>query len=86
MANESAAELVRFLAEELRRRGTMLPEFAEITGIAEERLEYLQSGAWHRLTVKEIGTIADSLQVDLTTIWSALVEKHGDGMGEPPRP
>ncbi len=86
MANESAAELVRFLAEELRRRGTTLPEFAETTGITEERLEYLQSGAWHRLTVEEIGTIAECLQVDLTAIWSALVEKHGDRMGEPPRP
>ena len=86
MANESAAELVQYLAEELRRRGTTLPKFAEITGISEERLEYLQSGAWRRLTVREIGTIAECLQVDLDAVWSVLVEKHGNGMGEVPRP
>ena len=47
MAIESAADLVQFLAEELRQRGTKLHEFSEMTGISEERLEYLQDGAWH---------------------------------------
>lgn len=85
MAIESAAELVQFLAEELRQQGTTLPEFAEATGITEERLEYLQAGAWHRLTVMEIGAIAECLHVDFTAIWS-LVQKHGNRMGEGPRP
>ncbi|HCL67765.1 hypothetical protein G6N76_22855 [Rhizobium daejeonense] len=85
MAIESAADLVQFLAEELRQRGTKLHEFSEMTGISEERLEYLQAGAWHRLTVKEIGAIAECLHVDFTAIWS-LVQKHGNRMGERPRP
>lgn len=85
MANENAAKLVQFLAKELRQQGTTLPEFAEMTGISEERLEYLQAGAWHRLTVKEIGAIAECLQVDFTAIWS-FVQKHGNRVGERSRP
>ncbi|MBN9055647.1 MAG: hypothetical protein J0H80_18195 [Rhizobiales bacterium] len=86
MAIESAAELVRFLGEELRRKGTRLPDFAEMTGIAEERLVYLQNGGWHRLTVREIGTIAECLDVDFTGIWSMLIQEHRDRVGEAPRP
>jgi phosphatidylserine/phosphatidylglycerophosphate/cardiolipin synthase-like enzyme len=56
-----------------------------MTGISEERLEYLQAGAWHRLTVKEIGAIAECLHVDFAANWS-LVQKQGNRMGERPRP
>lgn len=86
MAIESAAELVRFLAGELRRRGIKPHEFAEMTGIAEERLEHLQVGDWHLLTIREIATITECLQVDLSAIWSLLVQEHGDRMGESSRP
>ena len=76
---------MQFLAEELRQRGTKLYAFSEMTGISEEWLEYLQAGAWHRLTVKKIGAIAECLHVDFTGIWS-LVQEHGNRMGEGPRP
>lgn len=86
MAIKSAAELVQILAEELERRGTELYEFAELTGIAEERLEYLQAGAWHKLTVREIATITECLEVDFSAIWSLLAQERGDRMGKSPRP
>ncbi|RWX74874.1 hypothetical protein EPK99_23600 [Neorhizobium lilium] len=68
MAIESAAELVQFLADELRRSGTDHQEFAEITGIAEERLKLLQSGAWEDLTIREIAVITETLEVDLSNL------------------
>lgn len=68
MAIESAADLVQFLAEELRQRGTRLHEFSEMMGTSEERLGYLQAGAGYRLTVKEIGAIAECLHVDFTAM------------------
>lgn len=86
MAGESAAELVQFLAEELRRRDTKPHEFAELTGIAEERLELLQEGAWHLMTLREIAMITECLHVDLSEILSLLAQKQGDGMDEVPRP
>ena len=86
MAGESAAELVQFLADELRRRDTKPHEFAELTGIAEERLELLQEGAWHLMTLREIAMITECLHVDLSEILSLLAQKQGDGMDEVPRP
>ena len=86
MAGESAAELVQFLADELRRRDTKPHEFAELTGIAEERLELLQEGAWHLMTLREIAMITECLHVDLSEILSLLAQKQGDGMDETPRP
>jgi DNA-binding Xre family transcriptional regulator len=68
MAIESAAELVQILADELRRSGTNRQEFAEITGIAEERLKLLQSGAWEDLTIREIAIITETLEVDLSNL------------------
>lgn len=64
MAIENAAELVKLLADELNRRGTKPEEFAELTGISEERLELLQKGAWNQLTLREIAIISESLHVD----------------------
>lgn len=86
MASESAAELVQFLADELRRRDTKPHEFAELTGIAEERLELLQEGAWHLMTLREIAMITECLHVDLSEVWSLLAQKQGDGVNEAPRP
>ena len=86
MANESAAELVQFLADELRRRETKPHEFAEITGIAEERLELLQEGAWHLMTLREIAIITECLHIDLSVIWSLLAQEQGNGMDERPSP
>lgn len=64
MAIENAAELVKLLADELNRRGTKPEEFAELTGISEERLELLQKGAWNQLTLREITIISETLHVD----------------------
>ncbi len=86
MANESAAELVQFLAEELRRRETKPHELAKITGVAEERLELLQEGAWHLMTLREIAIITECLHIDLSVIWSLLAQEQGDGMDERPSP
>jgi DNA-binding Xre family transcriptional regulator len=68
MAIESAPELVKVLAKEFRRSGTKPHKFAEITGIGEDRLELLQSGAWEELTIREIVAISESLDVDLTDL------------------
>jgi hypothetical protein len=86
MAIESAAELVQFLADELRRRETKPHKFAEITGIAEERLELLQEGAWHLMTLREIAIITECLHIDLSVIWSLLAQEQGNGMDERPSP
>lgn len=68
MAIESAPQLVKILAEELQRSGTKPRKFAKITGIGEDRLELLQTGAWEDLTIREIVAISDSLDVDLTDL------------------
>ena len=86
MAIESAAALVQFLGERLRHRGLQVDEFAEITGIAQERLEFLLAGDWHKLTVREVATITECLDVDLSAMWSLLAQERGDGMGKSPRP
>ncbi|WP_353853356.1 helix-turn-helix domain-containing protein [Shinella sp.] len=86
MAIESAAELVQILAEELQRRRIKLHEFAESTGIAEERLEFLLAGDWHKLTLREIATITECLDVDFSGLWSLLAQERGDGMGKSSRP
>ena len=53
---------------------------------AEERLELLQEGAWHLMTLREIAMITECLHVDLSEILSLLAQKQGDGMDEVPRP
>ena len=68
MAIESALELIKILAREFRRSGTEPHKFAEITGIGEDRLELLQTGAWEDLTLREIVSISESLDVDLTDL------------------
>lgn len=68
MAIESAPELVKVLAEEFRRSGTKPDEFAEMTGIGEDRLELLQKEVWEDLTIREIVAISESLDVDLTDL------------------
>lgn len=65
MAIESAADLVQILADELKRKGTNPQEFAEMTGITEERLELLHAGGWEELTIREIVAISETLEVDL---------------------
>jgi hypothetical protein len=68
MAIESATHLVNILADELQRSGTNPHKFAEITGIGEDRLELLQTGAWQDLTIREIVAISEHLDVDLTDL------------------
>ncbi len=68
MAIESAPELVKVLAKKFRRSGTKPHKFAEVTGIGEDRLELLQTGAWEDLTIREIVAISESLDVDLTDL------------------
>ncbi|ANH08770.1 hypothetical protein [Shinella sp. HZN7] len=65
MAIENAAELVKLLADEFNRHGTKPDEFAELTGISEERLDLLRKGAWNKLTLREIAIISETLHVDL---------------------
>ena len=65
MAIESAADLVQILADELKRNGTNPQDFAQMTGIAEERLELLHAGGWEELTIREIAIITETLEVDL---------------------
>lgn len=68
MAIESAHELVKILAREFRRSGTEPHKFAEITGIGEDRLELLHSGKWEDLTLREIVSISEGLDVDLADL------------------
>lgn len=68
MAINSAPQLVEILAREFQRSGTQPHKFAEITGVGEDRLELLQSGEWEDLTLREIVSISENLDVDLTDL------------------
>ncbi len=68
MAIKSAPQLVKILAREFQRSGTQPRRFAEITGVGEDRLELLQAGAWEELTLREIVSISENLDVDLTDL------------------
>ncbi|GEC35514.1 hypothetical protein N181_28055 [Sinorhizobium fredii USDA 205] len=66
MAIETLAELVKMLADELQRSGTEPREFAEISGVEEDRLELMQTEAWGDLTLVEITAISEALKVDFS--------------------
>jgi len=68
MTFQNAAELVAALADHAARKKMRPGELTEQTGIPEERLRLLDSGAWETLTLREIALILEALEIDPRTL------------------
>ncbi|MCA1371058.1 hypothetical protein [Ensifer aridi] len=64
MAIETLAGLVKILVEELQRSGIEPHGFADMTGVDEDRLQLMETGAWGDLTLMEVTAVSQALEVD----------------------
>ena len=68
MTFQNAVELVKALNDRAAQKNVGPNELAEQTGLPQERMNLLYSGGWEALTVREIASILEALEIDLRTL------------------
>ncbi|WP_421581048.1 helix-turn-helix domain-containing protein [Shinella sp. M31] len=68
MTFQNAAELVEALKDRAAQKNVGPNELAEQTGLHKGRMDLLHSGGWEALTVREIASIIEALEIDLKTL------------------
>jgi DNA-binding Xre family transcriptional regulator len=68
MAERSAEDIVLHLARYMKDRRTCPTMLSQSTGIPLYRFTMIQLGKWEELTIREIATISQALDIDLPAL------------------